>query len=341
MPRVSSTTPDPLDGDEIRDQEGDIPAADEEVQGQLLLDPDEDFGFYTLDDTSEELNLLYYGREGTGKTTAAAFMANLPDANRVLIINVEAGAKRAALRKRGVDTSKIVMWPPRGQRIGFKNLERLHQRLLADLLEDPTSWTGVIWDSVTEIATALREDAQGKRIDKMHTKGVSVDEDESDVSDYTILGDQMRKLLRRFRDLPCHFVATALEREDTKTGYVGPDVTPAVARAILGYVDIALYCRADVEAAGETEDDYGAEFRALTRANSKYRAKDRYDVTPKVLADPNFLRVALYVDGDLDEDSDPLQVEYNRRREQRAEAEAAKAQERAEAKAAAKAKKAA
>ena len=298
-----------------------------------LEDPTDDLGFYALDESTDEINALYYGREGTGKTTDVAFMANVPGVSRILIVNAEAGTKAVALRKRGVDTSKIVMWPPKGQPITKERLDALHRRLLSDLLDDPQSWGGVIWDSITEIAGVLLVQATDRRQDNLRRLNRNFDEG-TEAEDYGTLNDWMRKTLRKFRDLPCHFAATALERDDEKTNTVGPELTPGVAKAVLGMVDFVLYCRADVQVAGEAEEDHGSEFRALTRASSRFRAKDRFDVTPRALADPNFLRLYGYVSGDLDEASDVLQQGYNERQAERAEAkrlaDEAKAAEKAE-----------
>jgi hypothetical protein len=47
--------------------------------------------------------------------------------------------------------------------------------------------------------------------------------------------------------------------------------------------------------------------RALCHGSARYRAKDRFGVLPRVLAEPQFDRVVEYVQGKLTEDTDPLQ----------------------------------
>src|SRR5690349_10249826 len=69
--------------------------------------------FVGLDDVVETTNTLLYGREGSGKTTAAARLANLfshlpPGKGKILVINAEGGLKLRPLKNRGVDTSRIV-----------------------------------------------------------------------------------------------------------------------------------------------------------------------------------------------------------------------------------------
>lgn len=296
---------------------------------ELPEDDFDDLGFYALDDAEDYVNALYYGKEGTGKTTDAAAMANLPDARRVLIVNAEGGTKRGALAKRGIDTSKIVMWPRPGERVSFKGLEKLHARVLSDLNDDPKSWTGVIIDSLTEVTATLRENATTNRQAKLDRLGKTYDPDFVDISDYGQMTDQMRRLIRRFRDLPCHFVCTALEREDDN-GMIGPAMTPSLATDVLGYVDFVLYTRA-TQGSAEIEDDAASEFRALTRPTAIHRAKDRFDVTPRVLADPSFDRLHLYTSGEITEDEDMRQQEYNERQSKReSEREEARAAQEAE-----------
>lgn len=272
----------------------------------------DDFGddwFVSLDDVIDHTNTLLYGREGSAKTTNAARIANafshLPRGKgMVLVINAEGGLRKKALSNRGIDTDKIVLWPDpkKHERVTPQSLNRIHLKVKADLERDPESWGGVIFDSATEIYQALLDFAQQKRIASLVRQGKDVDEDFVDIADYGNMSKMFRDSLRKFRDLPCHFVVTALERrtvdKDTGKPTYGPDVTPALQSDLLGYVDFVLMCK--------PEDEDGP-FRALTRANSRYRAKDRFDVLPKVIAIPFLDRILQYVDGTLTPETDDMQ----------------------------------
>lgn len=268
--------------------------------------------FAPVDDVIDFINVLLYGREGGGKTTAAARLANASSAlpkgkGKILIINAEGGVKRRPLQKRGVDTSRVVLWPDpaKHQRVTHASLDQIHRRVKADLAADPDSWAGVVFDSATEIHQAILDSVQAKRVQKIANTGADVDPDFVDIADYGTMSKLFRDVLRKFRDLPCHFVVTALERrdidKDTGKPQYGPAVTPGLQADLLGYVDFVLMCKA--------EDEDGP-FRALTRANSRYRAKDRFDVLPKVMVDPFLDRITQYVTGDLEEESDPEQKRY-------------------------------
>lgn len=327
MPRASTATQQTPPALAAADDLGDDDWT-ETIQDQF------DLGFVELDDTEDKLNVLFYGREGSGKTTHLAAMANLPTPGRVLIVNAEGGLKRRALQLRGINTSRIAVWPRAGEPVTFDSLAALHRKIKADLDADPDSWAGVGFDSITEIATALREQVTERRQDNLRRRNREFDPDLIDVGDYGTQTDQVKRILRRFRDLPCHFAATALERTDDD-GQTGPDLGPSLANAVLGYVDFVLYCKATLGTAETSaEDETPVEFRAATRPGLKYRAKDRFDITPRVLANPDFLRVWLYVNGELSEDSDAAQAEFNARmaeREARREAERAEREARKQA----------
>jgi hypothetical protein len=266
--------------------------------------------FADLDSTDEFLNILLYGREGSGKTTAAVSLANLGYGN-VLVVNAEGGLKRNTLKRLGIDTSRIKIWPPQGESITHRGLDELHRTLKADLANDPNSWAGVVFDSATEIVPALVDQVATDRIDKASKRGVNIDAVDqffTDRSDYGTMSKMFRDILRKFRDLPTHFVVTALERRDVdddsgKVSY-GPAVTPGVQADLLGFVDLVLACSA-------ADAEEGKPFRALTKSAGKYRGKDRLGVLPRVLVNPTMPRILAYESGELTEASDPEQAALN------------------------------
>lgn len=270
--------------------------------------------FASLDDVVDHVNLLLYGREGSGKSTCAARLANafshLPEGKgRVLVINAEGGFRKRAMTRRGVDTSRLRVWPDpkKHERPTHTSLKRIAGQIKSDLMDDPESWGGIIFDSATEGYQAFLDFAQRKRVNALKRAGKEADEDFVDIADYGTMSKMFRDVLRELRDLPCHFVVTALERrtvdKDTGKPTYGPDVTPALQSDLLGYVDMVLMCK--------SEDEDGP-FRALTRANSRYRAKDRFDVLPKVLVDPFADRILKYVGGEFDMDDPATDPEQGR-----------------------------
>lgn len=271
--------------------------------------------FAPIEETSDTYNFCFYGAEGSGKTTQLASAANVaPEGSKILLVNAEGGIKKKALERRGIDISKIVIYPnpDTGEKITRAGLDRVYRRLASDLARDPKSWFAVGWDSVTEVHEKIVNQVSEGRLAKsklrIENAGGSAQFDEhdeffTDRDDYGVMSKMVKDLLRKYRDLPCHFVATALERRDvdektTKVSY-GPAVTPGLQNAILGYTDVNLYFK---------KGDEDGPFRALVSGVASYRTKDRMGGLPKVLAEPSFERILGYTNGDLDETTDPLQM---------------------------------
>ncbi|QXJ40731.1 putative recombinase [Curtobacterium phage Parvaparticeps] len=275
--------------------------------------------FTPLNDVEDKLNILYWGREGTSKTTNAATLANM---GRTLVINAEGGLKKTALRRQGINVDNIAVWPKPNQPITYDGLEEVYQEVKSDLEDDPNSWTGVVFDSATDIVQAMVDRVSSLRIGKVKDRGILVDEVEqwtTDRNDFGVMSKQFRDILRKFRDLHCHVVITALERrdvdEDTQKVSYGPAVSPALQTDLLGYVDVVMYTRAPDE-----DRDF---FRASTKKAGAFRSKDRFGNLPAVLVNPTVERVLAYVEDQITEDVDPQQeaiAEANRLLEERREA---------------------
>lgn len=260
--------------------------------------------FEDLEEEVEYLRVCYYGMEGSAKSTNAAMLAN---SGKIVFVNAEGGAKLRALRKRGVNVENIRVWPPKDEPvITQRALDKLFYRVKADLIKDPESWNGIVFDSGTDIVQGLTDQVSQHRIKKARDRGINIDEvDEffTDVGDYGTMAKMFVDSLRKFRTLPMHVVYTALERRDVdkNSGQVtiGPAVTPGVSTSLLGYTDIVIHCTA-----ADDEQPY----RGLTKAGGIRRVKDRFDILPRVMAEPNMARILDYANGALTEETDPLQA---------------------------------
>jgi hypothetical protein len=270
-----------------------------------------------MDDSDEFYRILWWGVEGTGKTTDVAMVTRIAPKGRVLMINAEAGAKRSALQHHGVDTSRIASYPPRGQQLTFEGLERLFYRIQADLEADPDSWSAVIWDSVTAIYQKLLDDVIEADIRKTaeilqrakkgrdgRSGNITLrDRFESDRDDYAAMSNQVRLLLRKYRALHCHLLITALERRDEngkgkdKTVEYGPAVSPALQVDLLGYMDVVLHCRVNSNGV----------FYGRSQPTEDTRGKDRLNALPVELVDPTIERIHRYVSGELTDETDRAQ----------------------------------
>lgn len=267
----------------------------------------------SLSEVQEKIKATYYGPQGSGKTSAVCTMANLSTAP-TYVINAEGGLKKSALAKLGieVDRIRILPDPTSGIELTFQYLEDIWLSAKSRLEADPESINGFIWDSVTDVHQVLLRNVVVSATERAEMKGKDRDPFFIDVADYGTMGGQVSVLLRRYRDLPCHFAMTALERRDKdKDGSVvyNPAVTPMLVGSVLGYPDI-------VAVTSVHEINGVEEYRGLFRPIDMWRGKDRFHALPKRLIDPTFERVAAYVYNDLDLESDPVMIEARERRAQ-------------------------
>jgi hypothetical protein len=263
----------------------------------------------TLADQVTYVTVLVYGPEGTGKTTDALRMTQLcvdeHKDKRVLLIDAEAGAKIQALRQRGVDVSKIEVWPPPSEggpgAITFESMYDLADELKARHEE----YIGWVWDSGGEITKRLLDLVTAEAREKDERIGKARGRFQINLEDHGVASSMLRELLRKYRDLPMHGVITALERRDTDndTGRVkyGPAMSPAMANDTAGLVDVVMY--------KEVEEVNGTEVRAGKTVPTRIRrAKDRFGVLPGKMPDPFFDRIVAYVNGELTPENDPVRA---------------------------------
>lgn len=272
-----------------------------------------------LTELHDQLNGLWCGDQGTGKTTDVLSMANL---GRVLLVNAEGGAKHRALRRRGINVDNIVVLPEDPADLSFEYLRDLAWEIKADLASDPTSWTGGVWDSISDIHRRLLKNVSAYLFERATNRGESrvstaspgdaINESFTDRSDYGVMTNQMVELLKLWHDIPMHFAVTALLRrdkdDDGKVAY-RPAVTPALSNELMGLMDIVC-----VTQVAEMDDDGDDEYRGLFRPSGKYRGKDRESVLPKWLIDPTFDRCWDYVTEKLTVEDDPVMQTAKARR---------------------------
>lgn len=256
------------------------PAADAGKPGPLALP--------SLDDVDEFTNVLYFGESGTGKTTAAAHVAMF---GPTVYVNAEGGAKSKPLRALGVPTKRIHPYTV----TSYADLDKLYWTVKARLERDPHSIAGVVFDSMTEIQKILLESIVGERTARHNKAGMEDDEFLVDRDDFGRMTEMVRRVCRRFRDLPCHTVFVCLDKRDVdQDGVVyRPALTPKFASDIVGYVDVAVYT-----VLGNGDEDDRSRYTGITRPIGKFRGKDRFNATPPMMANPTFDRIVEYVSSD-------------------------------------------
>lgn len=263
----------------------------------------------SLDDDPEFVSVLYYGPNGTGKTTDLAHMAHLGE---VIYMRADRGLKARPLRAMGVPTSRIQpvdsLDPDDLLRRSWEWAENLHA--------DPAAFTGVCLDTVGELIKRRMEAVVDSEWDKMvkaaEKRGEEPDKDKRYFVDrdyWQPITQQLRRLVRFWTDMPCHVGIAAQTRrdvdDDESTVQVGPDTNPAFQGDLIGYMDIVVRTEVD----GYWPDGEQV-FIGHPRREGKYLGKDRLHVLPRILVEPTFDRIVAYATGQMDKDSDPRQAQY-------------------------------
>lgn len=264
----------------------------------------------SLSEQAQFVKAGWYGDVGTGKTTNLAALARL---GKVIYVDSEAGLEKNPLEDLGIPVENIIPF----RDIRYDALDELHNDLREQLNKEPGSIVGLLLDSKTEIVAKLVEQTNDAEIDRQIRKMSRRGEDTSslskfriDLSSWGIVTEQVRRLMRKYRDLPCHMGWAALERRDVdqNDGSVnyGPKVNPGLQGDLVGYVGLVMHTWVDGE-----DRNGNALYVAHTRKTPKYTAKDRFHATPARLAEPTFDRVIDYVNRKLTVETDPIQQHYH------------------------------
>jgi hypothetical protein len=212
------------------------------------------------------INMLVFGEPGTGKTRLAGSAAVVDELSPVLFIDVEGG------------TLSLREVYPEVEVIRVKNFEQLGS-VFEDLRKMKHGYKTVVLDSLTEI----------QKFGMYHImKGVTVKDPDRDpdlpgIGEWGKNTEQMRKLVRAFRDLPMNTIFTALAATDVdKKGNktIRPSLSGKLAAEVVGFLDIVVYYYL------KEVDDIQQRLLLTTRTDEVI-AKDRTDRLPPVVQDPS------------------------------------------------------
>lgn len=209
--------------------------------------------------------MLVYGDPGVGKTVLAGSAVEVPEMNPVIFLDLEGGT--LSLRKRfpGVEKVRIKH---------FKDLSKAFNALA----KGGHGYKTVVLDSVTEI----QKFGMYEIMERTLREDPDRDPDLPGIGEWGKNTEQMRKVIRAFRDLPMNTIFTALARnEKDKKGRTStkPSLSAKLADEVAGFLDIVVYMY-------RKEVDDVQERCLLTQATDEITAKDRTDNLPPALKDP-------------------------------------------------------
>lgn len=225
-------------------------------------------------ESSEFFNMLVYGDAGVGKTVLAGSAIEVPEMRPVIHLDIEGGTLSLRNRYPEVDKVRIDSW---------EDLVRVYK----ELKSNPTSYRTVILDSLTELQQFGMEEIMFRAVTKAEEEGDDRDPDLPGIGEHGKSNERMKKIIRRFRDLPLNTIFTALERVDVdrkNRKFIKPLLSPKLADQVAGWLDIVTYMY--------IKEVDGEQSRVLLTSNTdEVTAKDRTDKLPQTVLDPTMTKI--------------------------------------------------
>lgn len=189
------------------------------------------------------LNLLVYGDSGAGKTLLAGTAAFVEELSPVLFIDVEGGT-HTLNHYNDVADIDIIPDPNDGSHPTLKWIDI--QKIYDDLYRGRHPYKTVVIDSLTEMQKLAMNTNLGSG-SKMTIDAIG---NLPEFKDWHVNTEQMRRLVRAFRDLPLNTIFTALadDKADPRTAksenpriIKNPSFTKKLAQEIPAFFDLVFY----------------------------------------------------------------------------------------------------
>lgn len=218
-------------------------------------------------ETVDFINLLIYGNPGSGKTVFAGSSDAVPELRPVLFIDVEGGTMSLRDRYPDAEVVRVQSW---------NDMQLIYNELYAMEHDYKT----VVLDSLTEMQKFSMYNIMREVIENNPDRDPEV----PGIREWGKNIEQIRRLVRAFRDLPMNTIVTALAvtDKDSDSGKIvtRPSLSGKLAMEVGGFVDIVGYIYTKII-------DGDVQRLMLTQGTDRVIAKDRSDTLPSVVEHPD------------------------------------------------------
>lgn len=225
------------------------------------------------------LNIFFYGESGVGKTTLGGSSVKVPAMSPLLIIDIEGGSESLRHSYPEAEVVRVKTWP---------QMQSVYGELFDQAMRNQRDYNTVMLDSANEIQKFSMESIMAKVVVEHPDRDMDV----PSMREWGKNLEQMRRLVRGFRDLEMHTIITCLaeSERDEVTGqmHTRPLLTGKFKNEVAALLDVVCYYYMKQVGTG---DNIEMKRLLLTQRTDTVVAKDRTGKLPMVIEAPTMEKI--------------------------------------------------